>query len=77
VDVGGQQVAQGLVDEAVPGHGGQVPEAVRRDAYMEVAPPVPGASVARVQVAFVLHGQLPGREGFPESGFDEDHPLGG
>lgn len=53
MNIGGQQVAQRVVDEPVPGHGAQPLEAGRGDPDVKVAAAIPGPGMPGMEVAFV------------------------
>lgn len=55
MDVCGQQVAQGVVYQAVSGHGAEALEAGRADPYVEVTAAIPGTGMPGVKVAFIGH----------------------
>lgn len=54
MDIGGEQVAERVVDEAMAGERCKAPESWRGDAHVEMAPAIPGALVPGVQVTLVL-----------------------
>lgn len=57
MNVCGQQVAQGVVNQAVTGYRGQTVEAGRGDPDMKVTAAIPGSGVPGVEVAFVRNFQ--------------------
>lgn len=75
MDISGEEIAEGLVDQAVPGHGAQALEPGGRYPEMEVATAVPGAGVAYVQVAFVDNFQEVGVEGCADATLDHRDPV--
>ena len=54
MDIGGEEVAEGVVDQPVPGQRCKAPEARRGNPHVEMAPAVPGTLVSDVQVTLVL-----------------------
>ena len=54
MDISGEQVAQGLVDEAVPGHGREPGEVPGGYPDVEMTPAIAGARMADMEVALVL-----------------------
>lgn len=53
VDVGGHEITESLVHQAVPGNQAQALKAGRRDSHMEVAPAIACTFMPCVQVTFI------------------------